>query len=272
MLNWDEVRHQSQSAYKTDARAVQQKKQTKADSPSSIDWNRVYYTPNILKFQESERAVAAKRSKLAEAKQAAEQAQSEQTQAQRQAEWDNRQQEIASFIRTQQAKQSGAPLMSRIEAEIRSTPESELKDPMVQLPSGVYEATFGKTIDAMNKLGGKKQTAAGILAEVSAPYSDAWRTAGRLYGGTVQNLAMYGTVGKAAEGFGALQKIGSPFLRNLAGQQLADTLIQTPGVIVQGIADKKPVGEVLKDVGIQQGQDLAANLIIWRLRSRTVKT
>ena len=66
MLNWDEVRHQSQSAYKTDARAVQQKKQTKADSPSSIDWNRVYYTPNILKFQESERAVAAKRSKLAQ--------------------------------------------------------------------------------------------------------------------------------------------------------------------------------------------------------------
>ncbi len=267
MLNWDEVRHQSQSAYKTDARAVQQKKQTKADSPSSIDWNRVYYTPNILKFQESERAVAAKRSKLAEAKQAAEQAQSEQTQAQRQAEWDNRQQDIASFIRTQQAKQSGAPLMSRIEAEIRSTPESELKDPMVQLSSGVYEATFGKTIDAMNKLGGQKQSAAGILAEVSAPYSDAWRTAGRLYGGTVQNLAMYSTVGKAAEGWSALEGIGSPFLRNLAGQQLADTLIQTPGVIVQGIADKKPVGEVLKDVGIQQGQDLAANLIFGGLEA-----
>ncbi len=98
----------------------------------------------------------------------------------------------------------------------------------------------------------------GNLVKTGEQEQPGYSTAGKIAG----NVFMYSTVGKAVEGMGALQGIKNPFLRNLVGQQLADTAIQTPGVIMKGISDKKSAGEIAKDVGIQQGQDLAGNLIM----------
>lgn len=141
-------------------------------------------------------------------------------------------------------------------------PESTLKDPRTQFVSGAYEGSnIARAITAMMKMSGHKAPLIARMAEESQPYQTGARTAGKLYGGLYENIAMYGTLGKAAEGWSALEGIKSPFLRNLAGQQLADTLIQTPGVVIQGVAEQKPVGEVLKDVGKQQASDLAYNLL-----------
>lgn len=98
----------------------------------------------------------------------------------------------------------------------------------------------------------------GNLVKAGEQAQPGYSTAGKIAG----DVFMYSTVGKAAEGLKGLEGIKNPFLRNLVGQQLADTAVQTPGVVLRGITDKKSAGEIAKDVGIQQGQDLAGNLIM----------
>lgn len=98
----------------------------------------------------------------------------------------------------------------------------------------------------------------GNLVKTGEQAQPGYSTAGKIAG----DVFMYSTVGKAVEGMKGLQAIKSPFMRNLVGQQLADTAIQTPGIVLRGITDKKSAGEVAKDVGLQQGQDLGTNLLL----------
>jgi hypothetical protein len=103
----------------------------------------------------------------------------------------------------------------------------------------------------------------GGMVEAGEQAQPAYSAAGKIAG----DVFMYSTLGKVAEGAKALQAIKNPFLRNLAGQQLADTLIQTPGVVIEGVTEKKPAGEILGDVGKQQAMDLAVNLIFGGLEA-----
>jgi CheY-specific phosphatase CheX len=169
---------------------------------------------------------------------------------------------VNNFMNVFQAKQSGAKPVD-IRDVVKPLSEETLKSPMSQFAAGAYEGSnIARTATALQKLSGQKEPLIAKLARDTQPHQTGWRTAGKVYSGVLENAAMYGTVGKAAEGANFLQGIKNPFLRNMAGQQLADTVVQTPGVIVQGIADKKSAGEIAKDVGIQQGQDLAGNLIM----------
>lgn len=167
---------------------------------------------------------------------------------------------VNNFVAGLQAKESG--LQPQMRTTFRQPTEQELKSPMVQFASGAYEGSnIARGVTALQKMSGNSEPLAAKLARESAPQSSGWRTAGKVYGSGFENAALYGTVGKAAEGWKALEGIKSPFLRNLAGQQLADTVIQTPSVIMQGAADKKSIGGIAKDVGLQQAQDLGANLL-----------
>ena len=98
---------------------------------------------------------------------------------------------------------------------------------------------------------------------------------GAFTGSALKNAVLYGTVGKAGEALvgklagPVIQKITSPTLQKLAqgavslvGQQAADTLIQTPRVILQSIAEGKDVNGILGALGQQQLEDLGANLVM----------
>lgn len=168
---------------------------------------------------------------------------------------------VNSFMAGLQAKQSGVQPVD-IRENFKTPSQEVLKSPMTQFASGAYEGSnIARGATALQKLSGQKEPLISKLARDTQPHQTGWRTAGKVYSGVLENAAMYGTVGKAAEGWKALEGIKSPFLRNLAGQQLADTVIQTPSVIMQGAADKKSIGGIAKDVGLQQAQDLGANLL-----------
>ena len=145
-----------------------------------------------------------------------------------------------------------APREQRLEHEkqFASTPQGAFAYGMMERTLGpVHRLFIGDTWGGMVEAGEQAQPA----------YSAAGKIAGDVF--------MYSTLGKVAEGAKALQAIKNPFLRNLAGQQLADTLIQTPGVVIEGVTEKKPAGEILGDVGKQQAMDLAVNLIFGGLEA-----
>ena len=168
---------------------------------------------------------------------------------------------IGAFEKQQTKKYGITPTDIRDDS-LKKLSESELKSLITQFASGAYEGSnTARGVSALQKLSGQKEPLIAKLARDTQPHQTGWRTAGKVYSGVLENAAMYGTVGKAAEGWKALEGIKSPFLQNLAGQQLADTIIQTPSVIMQGVADKKSIGGIAKDVGLQQAQDLGANLL-----------
>lgn len=143
----------------------------------------------------------------------------------------------------------------------RQPTEAELKSPVTQFTAGLAETTIPRAVSSMQKLSTGKAPLAERMKAESKPYSNAVRTAGTIAGELATQPLTYGFVGKSISGASALQKIGSPFLRNVVGGQIADTLIQTPGVIISGAAEGKSAGEIVKDVGKEQLTDLAGNVL-----------
>ncbi|MBR5239913.1 MAG: hypothetical protein IKW04_05005, partial [Clostridia bacterium] len=89
---------------------------------------------------------------------------------------------------------------------------------------------------------------------------------------TIQTVANIGTkvwqyklAGNLLGGFKPIQNIKNPVVRGLVAGQTADTVVQTPRVIIEGISDGKNAGEILTDVAKQQGEDL-----LWNLGSEAV--
>ena len=167
---------------------------------------------------------------------------------------------IERFMTIQQAKQSGKQPID-IRTVTKPASQEALKSNVTQFAAGLAESTIPRAISSMQKLSTGTAPLVDRLKEESKPYSNAARIAGTIAGELATQPLTYGTIGKAASGASVLQKIGSPFLRNVIGGQLADTVIQTPGVIIEGIANKRSAGEILGDVGKQQAMDLAGNVL-----------
>lgn len=98
-------------------------------------------------------------------------------------------------------------------------------------------------------------------------------TLGGVAGSLAQSALMYGSVGKAAEAavtgvpklaqaINAAKYPGAAkFAVNMLANQAADTVIQTPQVIMQSIADNKNLSETAKEVLKQQATDLLFNVV-----------
>lgn len=78
-------------------------------------------------------------------------------------------------------------------------------------------------------------------------------------GKTAFELPLYAITGKGAEK--VLGKFGQTFLGRMAAGQLADTIIRTPATVLNSYSEGKDVKGVLKDVGMQQLEDLTYNLL-----------
>lgn len=85
-------------------------------------------------------------------------------------------------------------------------------------------------------------------------------TAGNIAGEIFKTVFTYGAAGGLSTAVPYLNKISNPFLRKLVTDQLIDNIVQTPGTIIQGIKDKKGVGETSKDLLTQNLIDAGLNL------------
>jgi hypothetical protein len=135
-----------------------------------------------------------------------------------------------------------------------------LKGNAVQFASGIAESSIPRAIMSMQKLSSGREPIAAQGVKASKPYANAARIAGNVAGEVAGNALTYGIAGKAISGAKALQKIGSPFLRNVVAGQLADTAIQTPVIVAEGVANNQNAGQILGNIGKQQAMDLAGNV------------
>lgn len=89
---------------------------------------------------------------------------------------------------------------------------------------------------------------------------------GQIAGELTKAGILYGTAGAAAEtGVGALLKgkeLGKAgaFAARILGQQAADTVVNTPFTILEGIEKGKSKKEIAKDIGKQEAMDAAFNI------------
>ena len=110
------------------------------------------------------------------------------------------------------------------------------------------------------------------FADETEARNPGYATAGRFAGEATQALAMYGTLGSAAEGGlaklgtklpgvsafankNALTRLGSGIL----AQQAVDTAVMQPAVILQGVAEGKTRAEILEEMKQQAFTDLLFN-------------
>ena len=110
------------------------------------------------------------------------------------------------------------------------------------------------------------------FADETEARNPGYATAGRFAGEATQALAMYGTLGAAAEGGlaklgtklpgvsafankNALTRLGSSIL----AQQAVDTAVMQPAVILQGVAEGKTRAEILEEMKQQAFTDLLFN-------------
>lgn len=110
------------------------------------------------------------------------------------------------------------------------------------------------------------------FADETEARNPGYATAGRFAGEATQALAMYGTLGSAAEGGlaklgtklpgvsafankNALTRLGSGIL----AQQAVDTAVMQPAVILQGVAEGKTRAEILEEMKQQALTDLLFN-------------
>ena len=110
------------------------------------------------------------------------------------------------------------------------------------------------------------------FADETEARNPGYATAGRFAGEATQALAMYGTLGAAAEGGlaklgtklpgvsafankNALTRLGSGIL----AQQAVDTAVMQPAVILQGVAEGKTRAEILEEMKQQAFTDLLFN-------------
>ena len=180
----------------------------------------MYYAPNILNMQEADKAEAAKRAKMGTTKNMTSETITsvaspqpsfsgindiEVTKAER---FGNKpvnpfktpqlDPSVNKFMGDMQLKQSG--IMPTKQTTFRQPTESELKSPMAQFASGAYEGSnIARGVSALQKLSGQKEPLIAKLARDTQPHQTGWRTAGKVYSGVLENAAMYGTIGKAAE-------------------------------------------------------------------------
>jgi hypothetical protein len=159
------------------------------------------------------------------------------------------------------AKQTGIKPIDIRDVLNRIPTKSELKSPVVQFTSGAAESTLPRAISALQTISTGKAPLVERMKAESAPYANGFRTAGQIYGETMGNAATYGIFGKAISGASALQKISNPLLRNIVAGQLADTVIQTPVVLAEGVANKQSAGQIAKNIGREQVADLAGNVL-----------
>lgn len=152
---------------------------------------------------------------------------------------------------------------NNIKPEVKKPTASKeaLKSNITQFAAGVSESSIPKAVSSMQKISSGKDSLTDRLRTESQPYSNAARVAGSVAGELAGSAVTYGTVGKAIGATSAMQKIASPFLRNMVAGQLADTAIQTPTVIMEGVANKRSAGEIAANVGKQQAMDLAGNIL-----------
>ncbi|MDP4117659.1 MAG: LPD38 domain-containing protein [Bacillota bacterium] len=133
---------------------------------------------------------------------------------------------------------------------------------LAKATSGIRENVYKNTPlekEAQKQANEIKQN--GSLFKGSQTQNPAASIAGNLTGELAKTGALYGTVGKAVQSLPALQKIANPVVRNVVGGQLADTAISTPLTILNGISEKKNAKQIGKDVLVDQGINLAGNLI-----------
>jgi hypothetical protein len=155
-------------------------------------------------------------------------------------------------------------LMPTKPVDIRDTfkpvSDSVLKSGIGQFSAGIAESSIPRAVSSMQKISSGKGPGMDKYVEASKPYSNAARIAGNITGELAGNALTYGIAGKAIGGTKAIGKIANPLLRNVIAGQLADTAIQTPLVVAEGVANKRSAGEILGNVGKQQAWDLAGNI------------
>lgn len=87
-------------------------------------------------------------------------------------------------------------------------------------------------------------------------------TAGRVGGELFKALYTYGAAAPISKALPLVNKINNPFVRAVVTDQIADNIVQTPGKIVSGIANKENPGTVIKDIAKQNAVDAVTNLAV----------
>lgn len=86
-------------------------------------------------------------------------------------------------------------------------------------------------------------------------------TAGGVAGEVFKNIYGYAAATPLSGAIPLVKKINNPFVRAIVADQIADNLVQTPGKIVSGIANKENPLDVVKDISIQNAVDLGMNVV-----------
>ncbi len=136
-----------------------------------------------------------------------------------------------------------------------------------------YHAAVERLSDATGNIGvADNIRKVRAFADETEARNPGYATAGRFAGEATQALAMYGTLGSAAEGGlaklgtklpgvsafankNALTRLGSGIL----AQQAVDTAVMQPAVILQGVAEGKTRAEILEEMKQQALTDLLFN-------------
>lgn len=136
-----------------------------------------------------------------------------------------------------------------------------------------YHAAVERLSDATGNIGvADNIRKVRAFADETEARNPGYATAGRFAGEATQALAMYGTLGSAAEGGlaklgtklpgvsafankNALTRLGSGIL----AQQAVDTAVMQPAVILQGVAEGKTRAEILEEMKQQAFTDLLFN-------------
>ncbi|MBP3447738.1 MAG: hypothetical protein J6K51_01810 [Clostridia bacterium] len=146
----------------------------------------------------------------------------------------------------------------------------------IQLGQGAKSAAYGFVeglgADSLVSLFGGSDAAARYekskMADITGDENGELMTSekvGNVIGNIGGNFASYYLGTKALKGIAPFAKIKPAFVRNLVMGQTADTLIQTPRVIGEGIRSNKKASEIALDVAKQQGSDF-----LWNLGSETL--
>lgn len=86
--------------------------------------------------------------------------------------------------------------------------------------------------------------------------------AGNVAGEVFKNIYGYAAAAPLSGAIPVVNKIANPFVRAVVTDQIADNIVQTPSKIVSGIANKEKPLDVAKNIGIQNAQDAALNLLV----------
>lgn len=158
-------------------------------------------------------------------------------------------------------------------AKLQTELQSKLSS--ASFAAGLIDALGGDVASIAAKASGNEQlqeqnSAMQALLQQTKEENNAAGTAGALLGEMTKAGAGYMTIGKAAEqaalkgagkltGGKALSK-GGEIATRLLGQQVADTVVNTPITVAAGLADDKTKEEIAKDVGEQVALDAAFNV------------